>query len=81
MADTREKLVPSHECEALQDKQKLQMKTFSELAECLARFPPKVTFCGLLLKYNYMGCLQPLMFVTVFLFAIKKDACIGGKTL
>ena len=30
------KLVPGHESEALQDKQKLQMKTFSELAECLA---------------------------------------------
>ena len=27
------KLVPSHESEALEDKQKLQMKTFSELAE------------------------------------------------
>ena len=31
------KMVPSHESEALEDKQKLQMKTFSELAECLAR--------------------------------------------
>ena len=31
------KLVPSHESEALEDKQKLQIKTFSELAECLAR--------------------------------------------
>ena len=28
------KLVPSHESEALENKQKLQMKTFSELAEC-----------------------------------------------
>ena len=28
------KLVPSHESEALEDKQKLQVKTFSELAEC-----------------------------------------------
>ena len=37
----RKKLVPSHESEALQDKQKLQMKTFSELAERLARIPPK----------------------------------------
>ena len=34
MADTLEKLVPSHESEALEDKQKLQMKTFRELAEC-----------------------------------------------
>ena len=39
MADTREKLVPSHESEALEDKQKLQMKTFSDLAGCLARIP------------------------------------------
>ena len=39
------KLVPhGHESEALQGKQKLQMKTFSELAECLARIPPKLTF-------------------------------------
>ena len=37
------KLVPSHESEALEGKQKLQMKTFSELAECLARIPPKIT--------------------------------------
>ena len=28
------KLVPSHESEVLEDKQKLQVKTFSELAEC-----------------------------------------------
>ena len=33
----RKKLVTSHESEALRGKQKLQMKTFSELAECLAR--------------------------------------------
>ena len=38
------KLVPSHENEALEDKQKLQTKTFSELAECLARIPPKITW-------------------------------------
>ena len=37
------KLVPSHESEALEGKQKLQMKTFSELAECLAPvFFPRV---------------------------------------
>ena len=35
------KLGPSHESEALEGKQKVQMKTFSELAECLARIPPK----------------------------------------
>ena len=51
------KLVPSHESEALEDKQKLQMKTFSELAECLARIPPKITLYGRLFKYNYVGCL------------------------
>ena len=63
MADTRgKKLVPSHESEALQDKQKRQMKTFCELAECLARIPPKITSYGRLFKYNYVGCLQPLMF-------------------
>ena len=46
------KLVPSHESEALEGKLKLQMKTFSELAECLARIPPKITLYGLLFKYN-----------------------------
>ena len=51
------KLVPSHKSEALEDKQKLQMKTFSELAECLARIPPKITLYGRLFKYNYVGCL------------------------
>ena len=46
-------MVPSREGEALQDKQKLQMATFSELAECLARLSPvKMTFCGLLFIYN-----------------------------
>ena len=56
------KLVPSHESEALEDKQKLQMKTFSELTECLARIPPKITLYGRLFKYNYVGCLLLLMF-------------------
>ena len=33
--------MPSHESEMLEDKQKLQIKTFSELAECLAWIAPK----------------------------------------
>ena len=70
----RKKLVPSHESEALEDKQKLQMKTFSELAECLARIAPKITLYGRLFKYNYVGCLQLSMLSTDLLFAIKKDA-------
>ena len=37
---------------AREGKQKLQMKTFSELAECLARIPTKITLYGLLCKYN-----------------------------
>ena len=49
------KLVPSHESEALAGKQKLQMKTFSELAECLARIPPEITLYGRLFKYNDVG--------------------------
>ena len=73
------KLVPSHESEALEDKQKLQMKTFSELAECLARIPPNITFYGLLFKYNYVGCLLLLMFSSYLLFAIKRDAHIFRK--
>ena len=73
------KLVPSHESEALEDKQKLQMKTFSELTECLARIPPKITLYGRLFKYNYVGCLQPL-FSTDLLFAIKRDAYIFKET-
>ena len=74
------KLVPSHESEALEDKQKLQMKTFSELAECLARIPPKITLYGLLFKYNYVGCLLLLMFSSDLLFAIKRDAYIFKET-
>ena len=67
--------MPSHESEALEDKQKLQMKTFSELAECLARIPPKITF-----KYNDVGRLQLLMFSTDLLFAIKRNAYIFKET-
>ena len=71
--------MPSHESEALEDKQKLQMKTFSELAECLARIPPKITLYGLLFKYNYVGCLLLLMFCSDLLFAIKREAFIFKK--
>ena len=74
------KLVPSHESEALEDKQKLQMKTFSELAECLARIPPKITLYGRLFKYNDVGRLLLLMFSTDLLFAIKRDAYIFKET-
>ena len=74
------KLVPSHESEALEDKQKLQMKTFSELAECLARIPPKITLYGLLFKYNYVGCLMLLIFSNDLLFAMKRDAYIFKET-
>ena len=42
------KLVLSHESEALEDEQKMQMKTFSDFAECLARIPPKITLYGIL---------------------------------
>ena len=73
-------LVPSHEIEALEDKQKLQMKTFSELAECLARIPPKITLYGRLFKYNDVGRLLLLMFSTDLLFAIKRDAYIFKET-
>ena len=66
--------MPSYESEALEGKQKLQIKTFSELAECLARIPPKITLYGLLFKYNYVGCLLLLMFSIDLLLAIKRDA-------
>ena len=52
------------------------MKTFSELAECLARIPPKITLYGRLFKYNDVGRLLLLMFSTDLLFAIKRDAYI-----
>ena len=74
------KLAPSHESEVLEDKQKLQMKTFSELAECLARIPPKITLYGLLFKYNYVGCLMLLIFSNDLLFAMKRDAYIFKET-
>ena len=41
--------MPSHESEALEDKQKLQMKTFRELAECLARISLLLMFSSDLL--------------------------------
>ena len=72
--------MPSHESEALEDKQKLQMKTFSELPECLARIPPKITLYGLLFKYSHVGCLLLLMFSNDLLFAIKGDAYICKET-
>ena len=71
--------MPSHESEALEDKQKLQMKTFSELAECLARIPPKITFYGLLYKYNYVGCLLLLMFSSDLLFQSKGTRISSRK--
>ena len=74
------KLVPSHESEALEDKQKLQMKTSSELTECLARIPARITFYGLLFKYNCVRCLLLLMFSSNLLFAIKRDAYIFKET-
>ena len=72
--------MPSHESEALEDKQKLQMKTFSELPECSARIPPKITWYGLLFKYSYVGCLLLLMCSNDLLFAIKRDAYICKGT-
>ena len=44
------KLVPSHKSEELEDKQKMQMKNFSELEECLARIQPKITLQGRLFQ-------------------------------
>ena len=70
----------SHESEALEGKQKLQMKTFSERAECLARIPPEITLYGRLFKYNEVGRLLLLMFSTDLLFAIKRDAYIFKET-
>ena len=74
------KLVPSHESEALEDKQKLRTKTFSELAECLARIPPKITLYGFLFKYSYVGYLLLLTSSNDLLFAIKRDAYIFKET-
>ena len=56
------------------------MKTFSELAECVARIPPKITLYGLLFKYNYVGCLLLLIFSIDLLFAIRRDAFIFKET-
>ena len=72
--------MPSHESEALEDKQKLQRKTFSERAECLARIPAKITLYGRLFKYIYAGRLLLLMFSTDLLFAIKRDTYIFKET-
>ena len=72
--------MPSHESEALEDKNKLQMNTFSELADCLARIPPKIILYRRLFKYSYVERLLLLMFSTDLLFAIKRDAYIFKET-
>ena len=72
--------MPSHEGEALEDQQKLQMKTFSELAECLERILPKITLYGCLFKCNYVGCLQLLMFSIDLPFAFKREVYIFNET-
>ena len=72
--------MPSHESEALEDKQKLQRKTFIELAECLARILPKITLYGRLFECNDVGHLLLLMFSSDLLFAIKRDAYIFKET-
>ena len=77
---SKKKLVPSHESEASEDKQKLPMKTFSELVECLARIPPKISLYRLLFRYNYVGCLLLLMFSVDLLFAIRRDVYIFKET-
>ena len=51
----------SHESEALEDKQKLQMTTFSDFAECLARIPPKITLYGILSE-EIMGISKGVQF-------------------
>ena len=72
--------MPSHESEALEDKQKLQIKTFSAIRAKHSASSPKITLHGLLFKYNYVGCLLLLMFSTDLLFAIKRDAYIFKET-
>ena len=72
--------MPSHESEALEGKQKLQMKTFSELAECLARIPRKITLYGRLFQYIDVGRLLLLTFSIDLLFVIKRDAYIFNET-
>ena len=41
------------------------MKTFSKLAECSARIPPKITLYGCLFKYNDVGHLLLLYLVLI----------------
>ena len=38
-----------------------------------------MTFCGLLFKYKYVGCLQPLMFITGFLCLQSKGTRISSR--
>ena len=57
------------------------MKTFSELAECLAWIPPKITLYGLRFKYNYVRCLMLLTFSSDLLFAIKRDGIFSRKPM
>ena len=54
----------SHESEALEARKKLQMKTFSDLAECLARIPPKIALFGILSE-QIMGISGGFNFLTL----------------
>ena len=65
------------------------MKTFSELVECLAWIPPKITLYGLLFRYNYMGSLLLLMFGIVCclpskgtrISSRKQDDFVGFRSI
>ena len=71
--------MPSHESEALENKKKLQMKNSSELTECLAWIPPKITLYGLLFRYNYVGRLLLLMFSNDLLLQSKGTRICSRK--
>ena len=57
------------------------MKTFSELAECLAWIPPKITLYGLLFRYNCVGSLLLLMFGIVCCLPSKGRVYLQGNRM
>ena len=72
--------MPSHESEALEDKHKLQMKTFSETCRVFSTDSTENNFVRTFFKYNYVGCLLLLMSSNDLLLAIKRDAYIFKET-
>ena len=73
-------MVPSHESEALQDKQKLQMETFSELSECLfsTAFTCKNDFLRTSFYIQLSGMSSTFLFFFLMFTRVTGEPVTGG---